>query len=124
MPTSADSLRLAISKEVSQGVLPADPVFDLFRNTGEGLSFEITSTISDEISNVSRGVTDSILTGANVTGDINFELADFDAFELLLTSALASDWGADPKSTGATFPAGVGTTGGIYDSFEQVSFTI
>ena len=124
MPTSADSLRLAISKETSQGVLPPTPTFDIFRNTGEGLSFEVTTTISDEISSVSRGVTDSILTGATVTGEISFELADFDAFELALTSVLASDWAADPKATGAAYPAEVGTTAAIYDSSEQVSFTI
>lgn len=124
MPTPADSLRLAICKETSQGVLPATPAFEIFRNTGEGLSFEVSTTISDEISSESRGVTDSILVGATVTGEINFELADFDAFELALTSALASDWAADPKATGAAYPAGVGTTGGIYDSSEQVTFTI
>jgi len=124
MPTPADSLRLAISKETTQGNLPATPEFEIFRPTGEGLAFEVTTTMSDEISSDSRGVTDSILTGATVTGEINFELADFNAFELVMESLLASGWGEDPRSTGATYPTGIGTTAVIYDSSEMVTFAI
>ena len=124
MPTTADSLRLAISLETGQGTLPATPAFYIFRTTGEGLSYEITSTISDEMVAESRGVADSILTGATVTGELNFELADFDAFELAVTSMLASDWADDPRSSGAAYPANIGTDSVIYDSLDQKTFTI
>ncbi len=124
MPTPADSLRLGIALETAQGTLPGGSTFELFRTTGEGLSFEVTTTISDEISATSRGVTDSILTGATVTGEISFELADFDAFEMALTSMMASDWAEDPILAGAAYPPGIGTDSTIYDSDDMKSFTI
>ncbi len=124
MPTNSDSLRVAISKETAQGTLPATPVFEVFRVTGEGLSSEVSTTTSEEINAISRGITDSILTGATVTGDLMFELSNFEAFELALASFVASDWAADPIASGAAYPAGVGTNAGIYDSSEMSTFTI
>lgn len=100
MAVSSDSLQLAVVLEDTPGVTPATPAFDLVRITGEGLTFEPTSTQSNEMGGASRGIKDSILTGAQVTGDINFELAKSDAFELLLAAAVANNWGNDPHALG------------------------
>lgn len=91
MPSSADLVQIAIVPESVYGTTPASPAFLVVRTTGEGLSFAPTTTISNEM-NPYRQVTDSILTGGQSTGDINFELAYEDWFELLLAGGLADDW--------------------------------
>lgn len=96
MPTSADLVQIAICEESVYGVTPTNPVFQIARITGEGLSFAPTSTVSNEM-NPRRQVTDSILTGGQSTGDLNFELAYEKWFDDMLAGALANIWtqGAD-----------------------------
>jgi hypothetical protein len=117
MAVSSDSLQLAVVAETTPGVTPATPSFDLVRITGEGLTFEPTSTQSNEMGGSSRGVKDSILTGAQVTGDINFELAKSPAFEKLLAAALANNWGNDPHNLTVTADQ-------VYDYSLLKTFTI
>jgi len=91
MPTSADLVQIAIVPETVYGTTPATPAFLVVRTTGEGISFAPSTTISNEM-NANRQVTDSILTGGQSTGDLNFELAYEPWFEKLMESAMAADW--------------------------------
>lgn len=93
MPTSADLVQIAIVPETVYGTTPSTPPFKIIRTTGEGLAFVPTTTISNEM-NPRRQVTDSILTGGQSTGDINFELAYEEWFEDLMESAMAAEWSA------------------------------
>lgn len=102
MVVSSDSLQVALVAEASPGVTPATPAFDLMRITGEGLIFENTSTNSAEMGGLSRGTKDTILTGAEVSGDINFELSKHVALENLVAAALANTWGNDPHTLSTT----------------------
>lgn len=99
MSTSTDLVRVAFVPEVIFGTTPANPNFALVRMTGEGIAFAPTTTKSNEI-NPYRQVTDSILTGGQVTGDINFELAYEEWFETLLAGALCNDWNGDDLKIG------------------------
>jgi hypothetical protein len=117
MAVSSDSLRLAVAAEVTPGV-PVAGTYDLFRTTGEGLVFEVSTTTSNEMGGLNRGVKDNILTGAQVTGEINFELSKFKAFEDLMAAALGNKWDADPL----TVP-GIGTDD-VYDAAIYQTFTI
>ena len=94
MSTSTDLVQVSFVPEVIYGTTPTNPQFELVRMTGEGIAFAPTTTKSNEI-NPYRQVTDSILTGGQVTGDINFELAYESWFETLLAGALCNDWSSD-----------------------------
>lgn len=91
MPTSADLVQVSVVPEVIYGTTPTNPVFQKVRITGEGITFAPTTTKSNEM-NPNRMVTDSILTGGQVTGDLNFELAYETWFEELLSGAMCSLW--------------------------------
>lgn len=95
MPTSADIVQIAIVEESVYGTTPSNPVFQIVRTTGESVAFAPTTTRSNEM-NPRRQVTDSILTGGQVSGDINFELAYEAWFETLLEGALCNVWGGSP----------------------------
>ena len=96
MTVSSDSLRLGVVKEVTPGTSPAAPAFQLFRTTGEGLTYDVTTTNSEEMGGLNRGVKDNILAGAQVTGEINFELSKHFALEDFMAAALGNVWGDDP----------------------------
>lgn len=93
MPTSADLVQLAVVPETVYGVTPTNPVFQIIRITGESLAFAPTTTVSNEM-NPNRQVTDSILTGGQSAGDINFELAYESWFDKVMESVMCSDWAA------------------------------
>lgn len=99
MAVSADTTRLMITPEVTPGTLPASATWDLLRITGEGVNFGVTTTLSNEI-NPNRGVSDSILTDAQVSGPLNFELAKSLAFEELLAAAFCNDWVSNALTIG------------------------
>lgn len=101
MSTSADLVRIAFVPEVTYGVTPATPAFKIVRTTGEGIAFAPSTTKSAEM-NPARQVTDSILTGGQSTGDLNFELAFEAWFELFLAGAFCSDWASNVLKIGTT----------------------
>ena len=96
MVVSADTLRLAIVPETVPGTTPNNPAWQVVRTTGEGLTYNPTSTFSNEM-DASRGVRDSILGGGEVTGDINFELSYNTTFLTLLEGAMCFNWGDLPS---------------------------
>lgn len=101
MPTSSDLVQVSFVPEVTYGTTPSNPVFQKVRITGEGLAFAPTTTKSNEM-NPYRQVTDSILTGGQVAGDLNFELAYEAWFEELLAGALCNVWDESTVQIGTT----------------------
>lgn len=96
MPISADTLRLASVFETTRGQTPTTtPSWDIQRVTGEGLTFNPTATFSNEM-DATRNVRDSILTGGEVSGDINFELSWNAPWQDLLSSVMCNNWGSIP----------------------------
>ena len=92
MPTSADSVRLAIVRETGvPPVTPATPVFIVTRMTGESLAFTPETTLSAEL-DPSGQVRDSILTGGASAGDVQFEVSNHAAFEEYLAAVFGNEW--------------------------------
>lgn len=92
MAVSADLLRLAIVRETTPGVTPANPAFQLLRVTSESLSYSPETQLSNEL-NPARQVSDVIVTGGQSNGDIAFEVSSNPGFELLLEGVLGNLWG-------------------------------
>ena len=92
MPTSADSVRLAIIRETGNPpVTPATPAFIVARMTGESLAFTPETTLSAEL-DPSGQVRDSILTGGASAGDVQFEVSNHSAFEEYLAAVFGKEW--------------------------------
>lgn len=117
MTVSADTVRIALVGETTPGVTPATPGFRTVRTTGEGIGFDYQSTVSGELAGETRGVRDSILTGGEVTGPINFELSKDATFEDMVAAVFGQDWGDDPLSIGATVDD-------LYVGNEKKTFTV
>jgi hypothetical protein len=88
---SADLLRLAIVREATPGVTPANPAFQLLRATSESITYNPETQLSNEL-NPDRQVTDVIVTGGQSGGDVQFEVSSNPGFELLLEGVLANLW--------------------------------
>jgi len=88
---SADLTRVAIVREATPGVTPANPAFQLLRITSESLTYTAETALSNEL-NENRMVTDVIVTGGQSGGDISFEVSSNPGFELLLEGCLANLW--------------------------------
>ena len=112
MPVSADSLQLAIVKETSPGVTPATPVFDLFRTTGEDLSFSPNVSESAELGGSGRFAKPGNVTGISTSGSINFELSKFPAMDSAIAGVLAAMWGECPLT---------GAPGGAIDTADRIT---
>lgn len=96
---SADLTRLAIVREATPGVTPANPAFQLLRATSESLSYTAETALSNEL-NPDRQVTDVIVTGGQSGGDISFEVSSNPGFELLLEACLCNAWSGDELTVG------------------------
>lgn len=92
-PISADTTRVAFIPETTAGVTPATPVLQIARITSEGLSFNPSTTLSNEF-NANRQVTDVIVSGGSSGGDFGFELSRNPWFEEMLQGVFGNDWGA------------------------------
>lgn len=90
MSVSADNTQLAIVQESTYGVTPANPAFLILPFTTESLVGNASSEFSQSI-NPSRQNLDSILTGLDVSGGIDFEFAKTAAMTLLMESALGKE---------------------------------
>lgn len=100
MTVSADTLRLALVREATPGVTPANPGFQLIRATSESLAYTPQTQLSNEL-NPARQVTDVIVTGGQSGGDIAFELSSNPGFEGMLAGCLANPWNGDVLTVGA-----------------------
>jgi hypothetical protein len=91
MTVSADLFRLAFVRETTPGVTPATPPFLVARITSEGLNYNPTTTLSNEL-NPARQVSDVIVAGGASGGDVAFEMSRNDWFEEMLSAVLGNDW--------------------------------
>ncbi len=82
-------VQLYYVEEEQYGVTPALEMGEA-RFTGESLGFNIENITSNEIRS-DRQITDLIQTGAESSGDINFEMS-FEAFDDFLAGSLFNDW--------------------------------
>lgn len=113
MPNLATSNRTAlrIVKEVVAGTTPANPAFKDLRYTSEGLNFNQSKIVSNEI-RADRNTSDLITVSADASGEINGELS-FNSFDDFIEAAFAS-----------TFSAPVAGLSSIKNGLVNSSFTI
>lgn len=91
---SATSNRTAIRivKENAFDEMPANPVFQNMRYTGESIAYSQRNVTSNEI-RADRMTADMVQVGAEVAGDLQVELC-FETFDDLIAGALCSAWPA------------------------------
>lgn len=95
---SSNLARILIIPESSFGVTPTTGDSQELRFTGESLKFGITTETSQEIRS-DRQIADLIQTGAESSGDVNFELS-YGTYDDLLEAALGGTWDADKVTNG------------------------
>lgn len=88
---NASDTRLALVPEAAWGVTPATPAFTNIRFTSENLQPAKETVRSQEI-RPDRNVTDEIMVGRSVSGNMDFELS-YGTFDDLLESLFHSQWG-------------------------------
>lgn len=111
---SGTSNRTAVRfvKESEFNNVPTDPVLNNLRYTGESVAYNRQNITSNEI-RADRMTADLITVGADVSGDLSFELS-YESFDELIAAALCSSWSAPDVD-------GVST---IKNGADLVSFTI
>lgn len=85
---------LAFIAEATAGVTPATPAFKYIRMTGETLSQNVDTLVSNEI-RPDAMVADVRRSGVQIGGEINFELAKDTNFEELMQAVLRGTWAAN-----------------------------
>lgn len=93
---SADQLQLSMIEEVTPGVTPASPAMNIWRTTGESLTFTPNTSESGELAANGRSAQPPTVTGVSVTGDINFRLTWFQALKDAIAGVMAASWGYCP----------------------------
>ncbi len=91
MGISADETGFYIVEEVTYGVVPATPIMIELPIVSESLATNANTTQSNTL-NPDRQLVDSILTGLDVSGNIEIEVARSPALDLLMESGFASDF--------------------------------
>jgi len=106
---STSRVQLRYSDEgAAYGVIPATPVPNTLRITGESLSFALKTEVSKEIRS-DRQETDLVLTDASASGGFNFELS-YNEFDDLMAAACQAAWTVfGVAGVGATFTGAVVT---------------
>ena len=95
--TSADSVQVSIVEEVTPGVTPATPVFEMIRTTGEGVTFTPNTSDDTELTGSNgRCQRPAIVTGQTVAGDISFDLHKAPWMDMVIKGVLAAEWGECP----------------------------
>lgn len=90
--------RMAYVSESAWGQTPASPTFTEARFTGENLSPNIDTVVSNEI-RPDRNVTDLVQVGQSASGNLDFELS-YGAFDNFIESLMYSTWAADVIKNG------------------------
>ena len=88
--SSTNRTQIRYIEEANWGELPSSGAMQNVRDTGDSLTFGITSTQSNEIRS-DRQVTDLILTGAEAGGDIEMEFSAGNA-DAFMESAMYNEW--------------------------------
>ena len=95
--TSTSETRLAYIAETAWGTTPTTPAFTNARFTGESLTPDLQTVVSNEI-RPDRNVTDLIQVGQSAGGDVNFELS-YGAFDDWLESVMYNTWSTNVLKT-------------------------
>lgn len=111
---AADSVSIGMVAETVRGVTPANPAFDLWRISSEGLTFSPNVSESTELGSGGRFARPSNVTGISVSGTLDGELAKFPAFEKALASVFAGEYGVCPVSP-------TGSAGGAIDTVNRIT---
>lgn len=91
MAISADNASFYIIAETTVGVVPDPASWMPLPIVSESLATNASTTVSNTL-NPQRQVVDSVLTGMDVSGSLECELARTPAMDLLFESGLASTW--------------------------------
>lgn len=89
--SSSNLVRISFIEEATLGETPAVGNFSTARFTSESISGSPQTTESQQIRS-DRLASGQIVTGLEVQGDLNFEMAKEDALDLLISSAMLSSW--------------------------------
>lgn len=100
---TSNAVELRISPEASFGQPAATPSFKKLRITGETLSLNSESAVSEEIT-TDRNRVNSVRVNKNVEGDISFELS-CRSFDYLIQAALCG-WWSNPVANLSTLKNG------------------
>lgn len=110
-PGTSNRTALRFVKEVTFKETPNNPVLKSLRYTGESVAYNRRNITSNEIRD-DRMTADLITVGADVSGDLNYELS-FASFDELIEGALCAEWGVP-----------VGNVSSIKNGVNLLSFTI
>ena len=113
MIVSSDGVRVAMVLQPTDAT-PITPVFTSARITSESLAFAATTIVSAEL-DPSAQVRDSILVGAESTGDLNLEISSHDAFDMYLEAVFGNLF-----ATNVLIPAKALTTYLVEKTFPDV----
>jgi len=91
MSVSADETGIYIVEEATYGVVPTNPAFVELPIVSESLGTNANTTTSNTL-NPDRQLVDNILTGLDVSGNLEIEVARTAALDLIMESAFASDF--------------------------------
>ena len=111
--TSADTLSLGIIEEITAGVTPATPAFNLVRASGETLTFEPNVSENTELGGSGRSQRAGTVVGFTISGDITAEqLAPAPWLDAVLEGVMAEDFGECPLT---------GAAGGAIDNANRLT---
>jgi len=96
----ADGMRLAYIAEVTEGVTPATPAFQILRYTGESIVATKNTVISAEVT-PSKNLTDVIHAGDSISGGFEGELS-YGTYDALLEGLFRSAWSTNVLINGIT----------------------
>lgn len=110
-PGTSNRTAIRFVKEVEFNSIPANPVLNSLRYTGESVAYNRRNITSNEIRS-DRMTADLITVGADVSGDLNYELS-FASFDEIIAAALCSTWSTP-----------VDDVSSIKNGVQLISFTI
>lgn len=100
MPLS-DTAQIAIVEEVTRGVTPATPVFQILRLNSESIVWQTESVPDPELS-PARTLRDVIETGGAVNGSLETNLVFNSTFDLFWEAIYGEAWATDALEPGTT----------------------
>ena len=104
---SSNRMALRYVKETTFGQTPSNPTLKNLRMTGEGLNYNISNITSEEIRD-DRQTADLIQTGADASGDINFEFS-FGTYDDFIEAVFASAFSTPLSFSGTDIAANSGS---------------
>lgn len=128
--TDSNRLQLSVVKEVTLGTTPTTPRMRAARITGESLSYQPQSVVSDEL-RTDRMNADPILVGIQNQGAVNFELSyppPNSPHSIWLESLFFSTWVQTPErdndGTADSVITGIAATGGVITVTTGATFAV